>query len=82
MHWVRLRRDNNEADIREQIKHETRKKGDGHDMDVEKEEKVSRKNKMIFIFRVGIEKENLFSVLLTSLIIIYMRFTPALQISF
>jgi hypothetical protein len=82
VHWVRLRRDNNEADIREQIKHETRKKGDGHDMDVEKEEKVSRKNKMIFIFRVGIEKENLFSVLLTSLIIIYMRFTPALQISF
>jgi hypothetical protein len=82
VHWVRLRRDNNEADSREQIKHKKRKKGDGHDMDVEKEEKVSKKKKMIFIFRVGIVKGNLFSVLLTSLIIIYMRFTPALQLSF
>jgi hypothetical protein len=56
-----------------------RRKGDGNDMDVEKGEKVSKKKKMIFIFRVGIEKGNLFSILLTSLIIIYMRFSPALQ---
>jgi hypothetical protein len=56
-----------------------RRKGDGNDIDVEKEENASKKKKMIFIFRVGIEKGNLFSILLTSLIIIYMRFTPALQ---
>jgi hypothetical protein len=56
-----------------------RRKGDGNDMDVEKGENVSKKKKMIFIFRVGIEKGNMFSILLTSLIIIYMRFSPALQ---
>ena len=34
-----------------------RRKGDGNDMDVEKGEKVSKKKKMIFIFRVGIENK-------------------------
>uniref|UniRef100_A0A6N2LR53 non-specific serine/threonine protein kinase n=1 Tax=Salix viminalis TaxID=40686 RepID=A0A6N2LR53_SALVM len=35
---VRLRRVDNETDSSEQVKHKTRKKGDGHDMDAEKEE--------------------------------------------
>ena len=46
MHWVQLRRDDNEADSSEKIKHKTRKKRDGHDMDAEKEEDARKEKKM------------------------------------